>query len=303
MSGSDSRLFPSQVCFVVDDVASSAADCSRRFGWGPFETFTATVEEAEYKGSTARRVTDVALGMAGSVQVELIHMHEGIDCVGTFQKKYGPGFQHIGVYCRSRDAAIGRLEACGATVDSLIEHTGIRIGFMDIPTGPGMFELLQPTSKDSGPSGEALPFDGDVPLRKIDRATIVTDDLEAALAFYSRAFDWTDVHASSQALQFGETTVTLRRAVGHAGLLDLELIEGRTQSDDPYSRHLRRRDHGLVHAGFVGERSEARREPSGERTGEYLWLETGESFTLESWGGGLGSLQVREPSEATPSRV
>jgi hypothetical protein len=108
MSDSDSRLFPSQVCFVVDDVPSAAAECSKRFGWGPFQTFTATVERAEYKGEYAKRVTDVALGMAGAVQVELVHVHQGIDCIATYQDRYGPGFQHLGIYCRSREAALER---------------------------------------------------------------------------------------------------------------------------------------------------------------------------------------------------
>ena len=65
------RLDPWQCCFVVDDVPAAVEDCQRRFGWGPFQQFSAPVEEASYRGWTGPKLTDVALGTAGSVQVEI----------------------------------------------------------------------------------------------------------------------------------------------------------------------------------------------------------------------------------------
>ncbi|MDG2304496.1 MAG: hypothetical protein P8R42_07530 [Candidatus Binatia bacterium] len=83
------RLYPSQVCFVVDDVAASATDCVECFGWGPFRDFTVRVEKAEYRGWRGRKVTDAVLGMAGRVQVELTHVHEVKDAVAAYQAEYG----------------------------------------------------------------------------------------------------------------------------------------------------------------------------------------------------------------------
>lgn len=279
------RLYPWQVCFVVDDVSQAAAECNRRFGWGPFQTFRADVADASYRGEVARRVTDVGLGMAGRVQVELIHVHEGVDCVATYQERYGRGFQHLGIGCRSRDAALERLEACGAKLDHLNDYAGIKIGFVDVPTGPGMFELLQPTAEDAGPAGDELAHDAGVPLVTLDRATVVTNDMNAALAFYVAAFDWQDVTSDEHTLRCGRDEVRLARALGRAGLLEIELVEGRTGGGDPYSAHLARGNHGLIHASAPA--------PLPVAGTPYEWLETGESFALEDWAGGRRALQLR----------
>jgi len=286
MSNSKSRLFPRQACFVVADVAAAAAEASRRFGWGPFMTFTPTFEDVEYRGTVATRVNEVALGMAGAVQVELVHVHEGFDCISTYQHRYGRGFQHLGIGCRSRDAAIERLESLGARLDESSEYAGVKIGFVDVPTGPGMFELLQSTSAEAGPKGEQASHEIVEPVVELDRATIVTANMDSALAFYRAAFDWENISATSQTLRYGPKEVRLRRAVGHAGLMELELLEGIRGSDDPYSAHLGRGEHGLIHAGAIGRKS-----PPGATP--YQWLEAGESFELFDWAGGDGSLQLR----------
>lgn len=285
MSQPDSRLYPWQVCFVVDDVETAIAECGRRFGWGPFERFTAEIEDVEYRGRVARRVTNVALGQAGRVQVELVHVREGFDCIATYQQRYARGFQHLGIGCRSRDAALERLESLGARLDDLNEYGGIKIAFVDVPTGPGMFELLQPTREDAGPAGETMPHDEHIPVVEIDRATIVTDDMDAALEFHAQAFDWRDIRAEQQTLRYEGGEVRLARAIGRAGLLEIELVEGRTGGSDPYSAHLARGDHGLVHAGALTSA-----EPAGSGG---CWLETGEHFWLEDWPGGASGLQLR----------
>ena len=137
------RLHPMQACFVVDDVPSAAADCAKRFGWGPFETFTADVASARFGDWAGRKVTEVALGMAGGVQVELIHVHEGRDAIASYQAEYGTGFQHLGISVCDRDAVLRHLEAHDATTDSLLGYGDLRIAFVDVPTGKAMFELLE----------------------------------------------------------------------------------------------------------------------------------------------------------------
>lgn len=289
------RLHPAQVCFVVEDVGAAVKECVASFGWGPFHQFTAPVPEATYHDWTGAKRTDVALGMAGGVQVELIHVHEGHDTVETYQARYGAGFQHLGISCRDREPAKEALKEIGATVDDQGEHPGIRFAFVDTPTGPGMFELLHATG-DTPPPGASGESEGEAsatppPLGvEIDRATIVTDELDKALNFYARAFRWENPQIESRTLRVGATESRHRRVRGQAGQLLFELIEAEKGGDDPYGRHLARGDHGLVHAGGFAR---AAGELSVGPTLEGEWREDGETFGLYPWSGGAESLQVR----------
>lgn len=284
------RLHPAQVCFVVDDVASAATECVDRFGWGPFHQFSAPVPEARYHDWVGPKETDVALGMAGGVQVELIHVREGRDTVGAYQARYGTGFQHLGISCKDRESALAALEAIGAQLDDAGEYPGIRFAFVDTPTGPGMFELLQQTG-DTPPPGEDAKEEvaGLAPSVILDRATIVTDDLDRAHAFYAKAFRWEDVAIETVTLRLDGAEERVRRARGRAGQLEIELVEARPEGDGPYARHLGRGDHGLVHAGGVV--ADGALPEGATHVGE--WVEGGERFGLYPWSGGAASLQIR----------
>ena len=80
----------------------------------------------------------------------------------------------------------------------------------------------------------------------------------------------------------------MSRFIGTAGKLQLELIEPAGNSDDPYAAHVRRGDHGLIHAGgqLHGDLPKAE-----SLCGE--WLESGEKFSLYDWPGGEHALQIR----------
>lgn len=286
------RLHPAQVCFVVDDVEAAVGECVSSFGWGPFHRFTASVPEARYQGWSGPKSTEVALGMAGKVQVELIHVHEGHDAIEAYQARYGKGLQHLGISCRDREQAIAALEGIGGVVDDRGEYPGIRFAFLDTPTGPGMFELLQ-TTGDGPPPGTDVATEGEIALWTscvaIDRATIVTDDLDRVLTFYSRAFRWEHAHGEPRTLRIGDAESRVRRVRGRAGQLVLELLEPRPGDDDPYARHLARGSHGLVHAGGFLRDGDL---PT-EATIHGEWIEDGELFGLYDWSGGSGSLQIR----------
>ena len=65
------RLFPSQVCFVVDDVPSAVDDCVARFGWGPFQQFTARVPDipAYGEGETEQAaIADLKEALRGYIE-------------------------------------------------------------------------------------------------------------------------------------------------------------------------------------------------------------------------------------------
>jgi catechol 2,3-dioxygenase-like lactoylglutathione lyase family enzyme len=296
---SEASLYPVQVCFVVDDVSQAAEDCAKRFGWGPFQAFTADVD-ASYRDWRGRKVTDVALGMAGRVQVELIHVREGHDAIATYQSRYGPGFQHLGISCRSREAAIARLEALGASVDEVNEFDGVKIAFVDVPTGPAMFELLEPTRADAAGGATrqhehaASPAEG---VFAIDRATLVTSDMDRSLSFYAKAFDWEPQEPVRETLRHPDGEQAFLRHLGRAGSLRLELLSPVGAGEDAYSRHLSRAEHGLVHASgrWIGD-------PPEGASADHEWLERGERFALLDWEGGAGGLQIRDEGSFSSER-
>ena len=276
---------------MVDDVAAAVRHCEKQFGWGPFHRFKAAIAESSYKRWRGEKLTEVALGMAGKVQVEFLHVHKGCDTTADYQAEYGTGFQHLGIHSCDRDEALQRLQGLGAKVNELNEFPGVRIAFVDVPTGPGMFEILEPTAEMA--NNKQLDNSHKVDhsrsaLLGIDRASIVTADMDAALSFYAEAFGWGYTRAETATLLYGHKKTTVRRYLCVAGALQLELIEPANGTDDPYSRHLRRGTHGLIHAGGTvdGEL------PSGESL--YCeWQETGERFALYTWAGGENGLQIR----------
>lgn len=290
----EAALQPYQVCFVVDDVAAAAEEAQARFGWGPFRSFRNTAENIDYRGRSVRREADVALAMAGDVQVELLHVHDGVDCLAAYQASFGRGLQHIGIATPSREAALARLERLGACVDHRDEFAGIRLAFVDLPTGPGMFELVDRTSGSPTGASAALPEPGDRACICVDRATVVTERMDEALGFFGASFGWQGVTAEPATLREGDQETRLRRAIGRAGRLEIELVEGRRGERDPYSRHLARGGHGLVHASArtagTQDGSVAATAPAAPGC---AWLESGERFTLVDWAGGIGSLQLR----------
>ena len=119
-------LAPSQLCFVVDDVEAGHAACNGAFGWGPFHRFRAEVPDARYRSWQGLRDTDVALGMAGRVQIELIHSHAGEGPVESYQARHGNGLQHIGIGCASRDDALDHLQSLGGVLNERQDYEGGR---------------------------------------------------------------------------------------------------------------------------------------------------------------------------------
>lgn len=308
VSGKAPSLFPLQVCFVVDNVPEAVAFCEEHYHWGPFTQFTINVEDAQYKDWCGDKRTEVALGMAGKVQMEFLHVHRGRDTTADYQQKYGTGFQHLGISVRSRDEAIAYLEGLGASVNETREVPGVHFGFVNIPnTGEGMFELLETTNDAPADSAIAKSREqkaksqeqktGDqgsgtgvlAPSFTLDRATIVTTNMADTLSFYAQAFNWQDPTAIEQTLQIEGQYSKALRYVGKAGFLELEIIEPVAGGSNPYSAHLDRGSHGLVHTGGALENNAL----MGETAIKGHWKETGESFELYDNFGVANSIQMR----------
>lgn len=281
-----SLLYPMQMCFVVDDVDAAVSYAEQHFSWGPFSCFTADVQ-GEYKGWQGQKITHVALGMAGDVQMEFLHMDAGEDPVAIYQARYGTGFQHLGVRVTSRDEAIDLLESLGARTDQRNEYPGVKFAFVDLPMGPAMFELLQREGVNQAIS-DSTDNQGRETKLALDRATIACGDMTKSLAFMAQACNWQAAEAEVLTLQYGRKQCECERFVGQAGAMSIELLSPRVLGDDPYSLHLQRGDHGLVHAGG---------EDAGVLTGQGLaceWLQSGECFRLLDWPGGRNALALRK---------
>ncbi len=287
-------LAPVQVCFIVNNVEEAVRFSEEHFGWGPFHTFSAPVENAKYKGWSGFKHIDVALGSGGNVQIEYVHVREGKDTIALYEEKYGTGIQHFGVQTPDRDAAIDYITSLGGEEDARDEYPGIRFAFMNIPTGQGMFELLQTEQAANSivDAAKAVKGSGSAvenPVLKVDRSTVVTGNMNETLAFYSQCFDWVNVKADVQTLRSSNGEVKLKRCVAFASAMEIELIEATEEGTDPYSLHRKRGEHGIIHASSSDALPSDSLIPSYE--GE--WLETGERFSLYEWLGGNNSLQIR----------
>ncbi len=291
------RLTPLQVCYVVDDVAQATQFCESALGWGPFNQFTAEVESASYRDWSGSKRVDVALGMAGAVQIELMHIHDGEDPVATFQSHYGTGIQHLGIHCKDRDEAIAFLNSVGSPTNEVSEYPGIRFAFMDTPTGEGMFELVCPTESfassevSGGTSVDSAAANSTG--NTVRRVTIATEDIVGCVNFYASAFGWQDVRVDEVSYVFDGEEYTARRTRAQAGLLEFEFVQPAADDNSPYSQHLARGGHGIVHAGVAMDAGslagQAAQFPGAGLRGQ--WLDTGEAFSLHSWQGGPHSLQ------------
>ncbi|MFK7978335.1 MAG: hypothetical protein AB8C02_19535, partial [Halioglobus sp.] len=117
----------------------------------------------------------------------------------------------------------------------------------------------------------------------------------STLAFYAKAFRWETPVASKQTLRIAGTSTTMQRYIGKAGALELEIIEPPAQGDNPYTAHLNRGSHGLVHAGgaLLGGSQQANEIMLDSETLTGVWEEARESFSLCSNFGIQRSIQLR----------
>ncbi len=291
----DVRLTPMQVCYIVDDVAATVAFCEQVFGWGPFNQFTAEVDSAEYRVWRGAKRIDVALGMAGKVQIEFMHIHQGQDPVAVYQSHYGTGIQHLGIHCGDRELGIAYLEQRGAVVNEVNEFPGIRFAFMDVLTGDAMFELVSPTQEfeHSVVSDNANTEDKEKQIKlqcAVDRVSIAAESIDKAVEFYASVFHWQNPVIENAVLDIEGEKFNAKRARNRAGLLEIELIEPEINSSCPYRQHLQRGGHGIVHASCAANDFDTTRLVHGVSG---RWLDTEESFSLHSWQGGPCSLQLR----------
>lgn len=291
-----------QACFVVADVAAAVEFCRRELGWGPFQHFTIPSPDSKYHGWQGYKLTEVALGMAGRSQVELIQVHQGRDAIEDYQTRIGPGLQHLGVLVKSTQQSLSYLTAAGAVKNDSNQYGEITYTFIDIPKGPAMLELLErgeqglPTKETGGESIGKTAASSNETLQ-LDRATIVTNNIQQSTEFLSHCFGTDKPKISDDTLreQFLDSPPiesAAKRCLLDAGVLQIELVEVDEHSDSVYARQLKRArghsDHGLMHVGGSSDNCVLPGEPlHGE------WLGQAEKFQLFAGPDNRLSLQVR----------
>ncbi|MFK8020841.1 MAG: VOC family protein [Pseudomonadales bacterium] len=299
-----SELIAYQACFVVEDVEQAVKFCSSELGWGPFQHFKIPSKDCRYKDWQGDKLTEVALGMAGRSQVELIRVHQGQDSIQRYQSSMGAGLQHLGVLCKDSAQAIELLAGAGGSMDDQNRYGEITFTFMNVPTGPSMIELLErgeqglPTNEEQQ-QGEKIGLTNASggERMQLDRATIVTADLEQSLAFYAHCFPAKKAGIQLETLRITDSSGLIhntkaRRCLVNAGVLELELVEVSSAGTDPYAKQMQRSiahaGHGLVHVGGkAGNVSTDNNAVQGE------WLNSGELFTLRTGPDARLSLQLR----------
>ncbi|MFK7733458.1 MAG: VOC family protein [Pseudomonadales bacterium] len=308
----DKQLIAYQACFVVNNVEAAVKFCSEQLGWGPFQHFKIPSQNAQYRDWQGDKLTEVALGMAGRAQVELIHVHSGQDAIQQYQSKMGAGFQHLGVLCQSTDDALAHLGQLGAVLNDRNQYGEITFSFVDVPQGPALIELLErgeqglPGSQSTDEHGSTIGKTEQSQNARLllDRATLVTADIESSAEFYAKSFKQRKYVITDETLRYSENSanaktldtveVSARRCLIDAGVLAIELIQTLDEGQSVYGKQLKRAaqhgGHGLVHVGGCGGK-ELDLPESNRVDGQ--WLECGESFSLYSGPDELSSIQVR----------
>lgn len=312
MRAMEKPLIAYQACFVVKDVETAVKFCSQQLGWGPFQHFKIPSPDAQYRGWQGQKLTEVALGMAGRAQVELIRVHSGQDAIQQYQSRMGTGLQHLGVLCESTDDALAHVGALGAVLNDRNQYGEITFSFIDVPQGPALIELLErgeqglPDAQNTDQHGSTIGKTEQSRNAKLllDRATLLTTDIESAAAFYANSFDQEFINITDDTVRYTEKVLTTRasgsgdvrarRCLIDAGVLGIELIQ--LLDEDPYFygqqlvRATQHGGHGLVH---VGGCDNSDLDLPGNKRIDGKWLECGEVFSVYTGPDDLHSIQVR----------
>ena len=310
------RLYPIQVCYTVDDVQTAIQFCEQQFAWGPFARFTAPNDAATYGNWAGTTVTEVGLGMAGAVQIELIHVHEGINSAGDFYSSYGAGLQHIGIYCKDRGSAQRYLTGLGAACRESGNVPGVNYGFVDAPACAwGMLELLEIAGglPDFAQGNYKTLSNQDAQSAiAIDRVTWVVNNIASATEFLAAAFEWPAKNGKAVGddivddhLMIDKQEYAFKRLLKKAGNLEIEVLEP-LDCDPIYSAWLNDRyakhsaPHGFIH---IGGKQPQRREAihlatmnnsTSANAMQAQWRNSDYRFTLINGPDGHASVQLRD---------
>ncbi len=120
-----------QLGYVVDDLEKAALAHSKLFGSGPFVHFTPPAPERTlFRGEEVKNTMEVAYGMYGDLQIELIKPTSSDPTPYTVPER--KGFNHFSVWVDDFDAAVEDFEEAGVEVAMLMESSGgLKVAYVD----------------------------------------------------------------------------------------------------------------------------------------------------------------------------
>ena len=120
-----------QLGYVVDDLEKTALAHSKLFGSGPFVHFTPPAPERTlFRGEEVKNTMEVAYGMYGDLQIELIKPTSSDPTPYTVPER--KGFNHFSVWVDDFDAAVEDFEEAGFEVAMLMESSGgLKVAYVD----------------------------------------------------------------------------------------------------------------------------------------------------------------------------
>ncbi len=163
-----------QVAYAVEDVTTAARSFSDRLGAGPFfilrHIALASVSHAGGKGTFDH---SSAYGQWGTIQVELVHVHEASPASLAGVVVRPPGVHHVAWFVASMADEQGRLERLGWPEVLLAETAGgLRFAFHDARPHLGhLVEIYEPSERLRSFYGmvadAAVGWDGSDPVREL----------------------------------------------------------------------------------------------------------------------------------------
>ncbi|MEG2476635.1 MAG: VOC family protein [Gordonibacter sp.] len=120
-----------QLGYVVDDLERAARAHSALFGSGPFVYFSAPAPARTlFRGQEVQNTVDVAYGMYGDLQIELIKP-TSFDPT-PYNTPARLGFNHFSVWVDDFDAAVEDFAEAGFEVAMLMESSGgLQVAYVD----------------------------------------------------------------------------------------------------------------------------------------------------------------------------
>jgi hypothetical protein len=167
-------LRPAQIAYHVADPIAAAADCARRYGWGPFYLLEhVPLASCLYRGQMATFDHSSAYGQAGDVMVELICQHDDEPSVirEAFTQDQS-GVHHIAHLVPDLNSAIKHCEMeGGAVVMDASTADGVRFVMVEMPMLGHYLELYEPTPALSRfyafIKKKSIDWNGVEPLRRL----------------------------------------------------------------------------------------------------------------------------------------
>ena len=162
-----------QIAYYVPDPVLAAAECARRYGWGPFYLLEhVPLSSCLYRGREAPLDHSSAYGQAGDLMVELITQHD--DAPSVVREAYAreaSGLHHVAHFVPDLSAALAHcVREGGVVVMDACTADGVRFVMVQMPMLGHYLELYEPSPALRRFYGyirkKSIDWDGAAPLRR-----------------------------------------------------------------------------------------------------------------------------------------